>query len=142
MTPQPDTEKALHGQGIDPYLQSLVTKVDADYFEIWITVYIPGFIVTRNLISDWKYYEKMADKIYSSAPASIKEEMYEDFISYKTLSEQKQNYNNKEPQFLHLENPVFYYGNAARGSSSNLLWRCKINAVSAFNTGMFQLEND
>lgn len=136
-----EIEQAIHGQGIDWYLQKLVSLANENGLEIGITLIIGGSIVSGTIVSGKKYFETFAAEFSAAWPGDDKESIRESFASFASIYESADDKELQPPQYIHLTNARFHAAEGNLPTNGGVLWRGKINAVSGFNLGSLTSAN-
>jgi hypothetical protein len=131
-----EIEQGIHGQGIDWYLQKLVSLANEAGLEMGLTLLVGGNIVSGTLISGKKYFETFAAEFSAAWPGEDKETIRTSFASYTSIYDHAERQEEAPPpQYIHLQNTKFHSASGNIPSSGGVLWRGRINAVSGFNLG-------
>jgi hypothetical protein len=135
---------AIEGQGVDWYLQNLVSIVNKGSLEFGITLFVEGLIVSGKLVGGKKYFETFAQEFARAYPGGreTKEMLQQAFSSHAEIYTIRENDEDIPPsQFIHLiDSRCFSPGGKPLPNNRGVLWRGKIKAVSGFNLGSLSAE--
>jgi hypothetical protein len=127
----------------DLLLTLLVQMVDKKPpFDIGITLFVQGSIVTGLLIGEDVYFEGLSNDM----PDSFTEDFQKLFTliqSWDTNSPGNQEEQNqlRNIEFIHLKNAKFFLGNSLVPNNKGTYWRGRLSRVDGFSLGQLSSNN-
>lgn len=134
----------LQGTSVDYHLQALVRMVDnaTNEFSFGITVFTTAGILTGNLISKKKYFEKFGLAFQSGFEAVFPDHDWQKIADdYAAMGTQGDDIPESEDfvvpsQFIHLDGAKLIAGDGSLTLKSGILWRGKLQSVTGFTLGL------
>lgn len=127
----------------DWFLQNLVNSVNGTEGEFPITISTGGFLVSGNLISGHRYFEKFADAMYKGfSDKEIGEKVRQTFVSYgDSYKPEVLDETTTPPQYFHIDNAKYFH-NSGTPIPGNIpiLYRGRISMVSGFHMGALAID--
>lgn len=132
-----DLKRAYDGQSVDWFLQQLVDMANlSENFEFGITLNVHGSLISGVLISGKKYFSEFADQFMGSVKASWAQELHKVIAGHGDVYDAPSDDERYPPNFIHLRDAHLHHPSGVIPTNGGVLWRGKINSVSAFNLGI------
>lgn len=110
----------------EPLLRLLITVLEdeEDYPGPWVTLTLPGMLVSGRLISSARYANRLVELWMG------------DSSDTRTAAElQMMAVGDAEPRFVHLERATFFLSHHPIPERNGLLWRVELSSVLAMSLG-------
>ena len=126
----------------DVLLTLLVTIVNQQSWEIGITLFVQGSIISGLLIGENMYFEGLSNEI----PEPFTEGFQALFTLVKSLNtnspgNQEEQRELKNIEFIHLKDAKFYSGNSLVPNNRGVYWRGRLSRVDGFYLGQLSSNN-
>lgn len=144
LSPQ-ELKLRVDGNSVDWFLQDLVATVNSGLFEVGVTLFVEGLIVSGRLVSGKRYFAAIGQQFYDGCPGNeeTKQMMRDAFEGKGEIYDRKDDADVPPPQFIHLIDALcFGHSGAPIPNDGPVVWRGRINAVSGFYIGQHQLAED
>ncbi|MFG6111142.1 gas vesicle accessory protein GvpU [Stenotrophomonas nematodicola] len=132
------------GLGVDDFLQSIVNTVNLQpNYQLPVTLYLGGSLVSGQLISGDRYFEEMAELLSRGTyDAEHERELTRASVNefgdkYRKAREDQGEQDG--PVFIHLREASVFGLTGSPIPSNPVLWRGRINAVSGFHIGSLRV---
>ena len=127
----------LHGPGNDWFLQKMVALANHGGLKFGITLAIEGQVITGELVSVAEYFKLYADSFVGPGSDS---EIRSAIASLGAGPPAERDGEPVPPNYVHLRNARYVTAGGQRmPTTEGMLWRGKINAVSGWSLGSFDL---
>lgn len=134
----------IHGVGIDYHLQSLVRMVDmaTTGFSFGITLFTTSGVLTGNLISRKKYFERFGQSFKSGFESAYPDHDWQSLADdYAAMGVAGNDIPESEDyvvpsQFIHLDGASIMTGDGSLTLKRGILWRGKLQSVTGFTLGV------
>lgn len=122
----------------DWYLQVLIDTVNGKDYELPITLFVGGLIVSGNLTSGHKYFQGLGEQLteFFGGHSEDTEKAVQYFTSPgKIYAEETDSEPKSPPQFIHLRQAMVFAPGQTPIPNGGSWWRGRVASVDAFHFG-------
>lgn len=135
------------GENVDWMLAWVLAHAECYGLEFGVTVNVGGATITGTVISGRKFFERLraslerADTTNARLTKFIPSSLTQWIGLYPEPGEDADLYDTK-PNYLHLDNARYLFGNSPLVPSNGILWRGKIRSVDGFSLGQMHTSSN